>query len=150
MTEDDLIKIQEELNISLPGSYCELMTNNPYPEYEGVPNFGIYFNADVIIDENQHHRNAGWFDIEWPVHYLIIGDIGNGDLFFMATEKDDQVYICSHEAGAHPVDELEDCLEYESVQELLEEEVKFECEYQEEQHSRAERKKNKKWWQFWI
>ena len=68
----------------------------------------------------------------------------------MVIGKDEKVYFADHEAGPHPVDELEECFRSESVRGHVEHEIKMQRELDEEERIAEGQRKNKNWWQFWI
>ena len=149
-SHEELQHIQDELNIEIPQSYWEIMTNFPYPEFAEANIVVTYLKSSYVLEDTQAHRKRGWFDIDWPNHYLVIGETGCGDTYFMLAGESGPVFLADHEAGPHPVEELEKCKVANTIEEHIKETIDLEIECQEAQRRRAERKKNKKWWQFWI
>ena len=68
----------------------------------------------------------------------------------MNLEQDDRIFIAYHERGPKAIEDLELCVAAQNFQEHVNEAIKNEQEYQEEKRLIEERKKNKKWWEFWI
>lgn len=150
MKPEDIQLIETALGLKLPDSYVEVVLNYPCPEIADVCESGLFSDPLWVIQVNQEHRRGGWFGMDWPPHFFAIGDDGCGDTYFMVIGKDDRVYFADHECGPSFETELEDCASSESVQEHVEKELDLVRELEEEEMRQAERRKNKKWWQFWI
>jgi hypothetical protein len=150
MKPEDLQRIEEVLGLRLPESYASLILNYPCPENEYIREHELFSDPEKVIRANQEHRKNGWFYLDWPGHFFVIGDDGCGDTYFMVIGKDESVYFADHEAGPSYETHLDDCFSSGSVAEHIEEVLETEREFQEEVRRRDERRKNKKWWQFWI
>ncbi len=150
MNDNDIKLIEASLKISLPTSYKTLILNHPCPDNQDICNHGLFNDAQHLIDENINHRTNGWFDMDWPDNFLLIGDDGCGDTYFMVLGKDEHVYFADHECGPSYQDDLDGCLSHETVTDHLENLLEIERELDREEKELAERRANKKWWQFWI
>ncbi len=150
MNEKDIQKIEQALGLKVPESYAQVVLNYPCPEAEDICQHGLFNDPDLVIHSNVEHRKNGWFGFDWPEKHFAIGDDGCGDTYFMIMDGDERVYFADHEAGPAFWENLEDCCSANSLKEHIDEQMEQEKEFQEEQARKADRKKNKKWWQFWI
>jgi hypothetical protein len=87
MTEQDCLRIETELQITLPAEYRKAVVNFPLRFDMGNSASFLWDDADALIRENQELRTtkqaAGWFEIGhvgWPHHFYFIG----GDVEFSA------------------------------------------------------------------
>ena len=79
MVEDDLNRIERELQIALPEAYRHLMVNFPVPALAGNTDSGLSDNADQLIKDNQEMRGATWWlPLEWPEYFYCLGVDGGG------------------------------------------------------------------------
>jgi hypothetical protein len=147
MTAIDLVKIERKLNITLPESYKTVFLTKL-----SLPNCSEFFYtaSDDVIRETELHREEGWFEIDWPKNYIVVGITGCGDTYFMVAGGGSLVYFADHEGGPHPIEALEECVIFETVEQYIEEGIQIALEIEEEECRVEERRANKKWWQFWI
>ena len=150
MKFEEVERIEAALGLRLPDAYKSVALNHPCPESEDISWHGLYRDAERVMEVNAEHRANGWFGIDWPDDYFVIGDTGCGDSYFIVVGESDKVYLADHEGGPHPTTQLGDCVSSETISAHVEQEMASEREFQEEERLSAERRKNKKWWQFWL
>lgn len=73
MTEDDLNRIERELQITLPMAYRQLMVTFPIPALAGNTDSGLSDNADKLMEDNRYVRGKGWSPLQWPNHFYCLG-----------------------------------------------------------------------------
>lgn len=144
MTDEEVAQIQQTLGATLPDWYVQQLRTYPLPE----PDESLFDSAERIIRENQELRRDGWFDMPWPTGFFVIGTTGAGDPFFILPERPDRrVFWADHEGGAAPAwENLPEMVFSETIAEYLEECRRTIADV----NAIVERRKNKKWWQFWI
>ncbi len=150
MTPEDVSRIEHALEISLPETYASIVLDYPCAHSKEICEYGFFKDPEWVIKRNEQHRTDGWFGIDWPRHYFVIGEDGAGNTYFMVLGEDESVYFADHEAGPHPVQQLEECLAFETLQEHVDNEIRIDLEFEEEDRVREEQKRNKRWWQFWL
>ena len=149
MKDSDFLQIETELDIQLPDSYRSFLSNYPEEADEDIKSSILISDAKQLVTENLLHRQHGWFGFDWPEHYLVVGNSGCGDTYFMVLGKDERVYFADHETGPDPMKELDECWSSESLQEHMEEALEIKREIEEEDRLKEERRKNRKWWEIW-
>ena len=61
----------------------------------------FYSDADEIIKETKCFRDEGFFGLNWPKKYLVIGDDGAGSVYFIdLNQTNSPVYFADHEHAA--------------------------------------------------
>lgn len=97
ITREDLTKIEVELNIRLAADYAEALLEDPF-EGRGQE---FCTRADEIIEQTKWYREEGFYGLEWPDNYLVIGDDGAGDANFIdLTLISSPVFFADHEYAA--------------------------------------------------
>lgn len=148
MTPSDFARIEQNLGITLPASYRAFLAAYPSEADEDIRSHALFASPDRVIEENISHRKDGWFRIPWPHHYFVVGDDGCGDTYFMVLGKDERIYLADHEAGPHPMDDIDDCYVSESLQQHMEDQLEIARESERRAREKAARRANRKWWEF--
>src|SRR5687768_1468178 len=93
MNDDDIQRIERELEINLPEEYARLLRKDPF--VGGA--YGFYGEADDIVNENLFMRHEGYVR-PWPMTWLIVGDDGAGNDYFLDLDRvPSQVFFLDHE-----------------------------------------------------
>jgi hypothetical protein len=154
--------LEKELGITLPPYYRTILEQYPF-ERESQPDlYELFGDIDHIIEENLYYRQHCWFGRLWPAYYLVIGEDGLGNVYFIDTlNPNTAVYNANHDEYpsqrqlydlSPPIIIAQPSLE-EYVKDLkrdIAEGEEMERVEQEKEAARQERRRNKKWWQFWI
>ncbi len=137
MESTDIKHIEEELGIKLPEFYVSTMLNYPFSDDSWGAEFSLCNDPKHVIDLN------GVFDKQDEC--FSIGSDGGEFYYFIKLNADDKVYIFDLEGSdSHKTVEAKSWKEYLTQIENLQEQ------FRQEEQTELERKKNKKWWQFWI
>ena len=145
MTPEAFHRIEQAFSVTLPDWYRRQVVEYPFAE----PDDALYSDEESIVRANQELRRDGWFRFPWPREFFIIGDDGCGDYWFIVPSTGDKrIFIADHEGGPAPAfDKLGEML----VQaEAMEQYVSDTREIIRDVAQIRERRRNKKWWQFWI
>jgi hypothetical protein len=145
----DLKYVEDTLGLKLPDWYTQRLLEYPFPE----PEPELYHDAQTVIQNNLELRRDGWFGYHpWPREFFAIGDDGCGDYYFIVPSRDDRrIFMANHEGGPSPsIESLHEMELHGSLAEHIEEQLGFLNEYELEEAALEERRRNKKWWQFWI
>ncbi|MGC3957965.1 MAG: SMI1/KNR4 family protein [Verrucomicrobiota bacterium] len=97
MNAEELARIEEELSVSLPLAYREIVLR---PEFQGEAAGFMEFtgDADELIGLNLEARKEGFFGVKWPEHYLIIGEDGAGNSYFTDLKREHPaVFLADYE-----------------------------------------------------
>jgi hypothetical protein len=138
MQSTDIKFIETKLGIKLPEFYISTMLNYPFDEDSWGAEFQLSNNTNYIVDIN------GIFESK-DKNFAIGSDGGEFIYFIKLNENNGKVYIFDLEnSPAHMSVEAESWKEYLTQIEKLHYEIK------QDELEDFERKKNKKWWQFWI
>ena len=147
MTPGDLERIEKELDLVLPRAYREFMQSGEFGEGdEGTQDLtGV---AGEVIELTKDLRTNGFYGAKWPDNYLVIGDDGAVDYYFTDIQKErPAVFFADHELTTNKdrlvISEKD---QYQTFSEFWE----FIQEMNEATEQSFERRKNKRWWQFWI
>ncbi len=137
MSTSDIAKIEDALNFKLPQFYIETMLNYPFPLDSFAAEFLLCTDVQAIIGKNS------LFSPE-EGKFAISGD--GGELtFYIKLNGEEKVYIYDLERSSiHHTVETETWNDYVKSMQQTEEEIL------QEELLEIERKKHKKWWQFWI
>ena len=121
MNLDDIRKIEQELEINLPGHYIKYITNLPTVLTELKEQLGelpfLYDNPEQLILLNQHlgfHRSDKFIK-----HKLCIGENGGGDYYLidLNVSTNEKVYLLDHEESVENYYNKEtDTWEWESLE----------------------------------
>ncbi|MDR3457571.1 MAG: SMI1/KNR4 family protein [Verrucomicrobiae bacterium] len=144
MTPAAFNRIEQEFGVTLPDWYRRQLLKYPFIKGDDA----LYADEAGIVRANQELRRDGWFGFPWPREFFVIGDTGCGDYFFIVPATGDQrIFIADHEGGPAPaIDHLGEMVQAETIEQYVSETLEFIREVE----KRAERRQNKKWWQFWI
>jgi hypothetical protein len=143
VTNEQLQRVEKRFALSLPEWYRSRVIDYPVADSE----LALYDDESSLIRENEELRRDGWYDFHWPSEFFVIGETGCGDSFFIVPSTDDRrIFIADHEGGPEPaMQNLDEMVAAENV-ELHVAEWR---EGLEEAEHMAERRRNKKWWEFW-
>ena len=95
---DSIGQIENELQVTLPQAYQQLLLSYPFADDPDPYNWEMFGHVKAIIGENKSYRDKGFFGVQWPSNYLIIGSDGFGNLYFLALSRgDDVVYFADHD-----------------------------------------------------
>lgn len=76
MTEEDVDRIERELNVRLPGEYRQVVCNFPIPADRGTSDSFLWDDPDALIELNCEYRE-GYAGLDpWPDSLFMIGDDG--------------------------------------------------------------------------
>ena len=144
MTPEAFNRIEQEFGVTLPDWYRRQILKYPFVEGDDA----LYSDEKSIVDANQEVRRDGWFGFPWPPEFFVIGDTGCGDSFFIVPSTGDKrIFIADHEGGPAPsFDKLGKMVQSETIEKYVSETLEF----IHEGEKMDERRRNKKWWQFWI
>ena len=144
MTEAELRSIEDALAIALPNMYREVMRNYPFALDSFANDCEIPNDPTRIIQKNKELRVNGFFGRPWPNHFFAFGDDGGGNEHYLDLRNDPSpVFLADHEGSE----------DYKLASDLATWVADRKLEYaawDEEDRLRAERRQNRKWWQFWI
>lgn len=97
MNAEDFARIEEELSLTLPPAYREIVQR---PEFQGEAAGFLEFSgdADEVIGLNLELRRDGFYGVKWPNHYLVIGEDGAGNHYFTDLKRElPAVFLADHE-----------------------------------------------------
>ncbi len=146
----DIDRIERELDIELPEEYKSILLAYPFAHDSVVYEDDLFGDAATLISRNQESGQYGFMVHDWPSHYLVIGTDGAGNDFFIDLQAaGSAVYIADHEVTSKSK-RLEYRLTAPSITDFVDLLKKQEAEFEEEERQAAERRLNRKWWQFWL
>jgi hypothetical protein len=100
MSDEDLDAIEAALGLVLPTEYRRALRELPGDLDADVRAHELYDSRERVIEETLARRN-GASDGAWKHDYVVIGDSGCGDLFFLdVSELPAAIYCLSQETGA--------------------------------------------------
>lgn len=146
MTEDELAKIEAELNLILPDAYKKLMLNHPgfFKQHE------LCDYVDPLVYDNRTLRARGFVTMNWPKEYFAFGSDGAGNYYFLTTSPfDGHVYYADHVRKTGP-EQLEKSLAFESLEKLVESLRERWGVIRGEALRMNQRIENRRWWEFWV
>jgi hypothetical protein len=133
----DIKHIETKLGIKLPQFYVSTMLNYPFDENSWGTEFQLCDDFNYILDINGIFKSTD--------ECFVIGSDGGEYYYFIKLNKEDKVYIFDLEnSPAHLSTAAESWDEYLTQIEKVDFDIK------QEELEIMEKKKNKKWWQFWI
>ena len=103
MTEAEVARIAEELNLVLPSDYRHVLTHYPIRYAVGTTNEPVWDDADAIIERNRElrrpRRSLGVDYQPLPERFLFIGDDGAGwqNLLDLESPEPTAVYVMEFE-----------------------------------------------------
>lgn len=137
MIQSDINRIEEKLGFSLPTFYIETMLNYPLPENSFGEEFMLTNSVEILLDCNGIFKKNDLC--------FAIGSDGGEFIYYVKLDGQETVYIYDLEnSDAH------NSVEADNWEMYLENIRKVHREIEEDEKRQIERKKNKKWWQFWI
>lgn len=133
----EIAKIETQLNLKLPQFYVETMLNYPFPLDSFAAELLLCADVQGVLDNNSlFSPEEGKF---------VIGGDGGEWTYYIKLNGEEKVYIYDLERSyMHNAIETETWNDYIKSMELQEERIL------QDELLEAERKKHKKWWQFWI
>ncbi len=144
MPPEDFARIEASLGLQLPEWYVRRLRQYPLSE----PDESLFDSADWTIRENERFRADGYFGSPWPRDFFVIGESGSGDPFFIRPgTADERIFWADHEGGPAPHESNLSEMEFSPT---LDEYIAQTKEQMIEIEQEMERRKNKKWWQFWL
>ncbi len=154
MDNNDISTIEQALDLKLPQEYRQVLFSYPFEAGTDIYDRDLYHRVEAIIEQNKMHRELGFFGQKWPEHYLVIGNDLFGNLHFMdLTRPEGFVFFADHEDTTYSstIEAEEEAASLsEWVKATKEREARVRAEHEQWMRSTAERKRNKRWWQFWI
>jgi SMI1 / KNR4 family (SUKH-1) len=97
ITRKDLARIKAELAIHLPNGYSTVLLEDPFKGEAQE----FYGEADEILKQTKWNRDEGFFGLEWPDNYLVVGDDGAGNQYFIDLNRPESpVFFVDHEYAA--------------------------------------------------
>ena len=137
MLTSEIQFIEDELGIQLPAFYIKTMLDYPFAEDSFASEFLLCNSPEGILEYNSGYKPSA--------EAFTIGTDGGENTYFIKLDEDGQVYVFDLEA---PDDTLK--LEAATWDEYLKQIEALHEEIRQDELFMAERKRNKKWWQFWI
>ena len=143
MTESDLNRIKQVLNISLPREYREAVCPYPFAPDSSLADYALPNDADRVIEMNILSRECEWDGEVSPIHWFVFGhDGGECSYFLDLTLPNSPVLAISIEGGG-PYEEAP------TLAAFIESYLQVDEEVDREFAAKAARRKARKWWQFW-
>ena len=144
MVSDDLDRIERELIVRLPGNYRALVLTYPLGLGPSGPDYELLDDPGQIITINRQYRDDGFFGMPWPAHFFSFGGDGNGNAYYLDLRKEPSpVYFADHEGSLYSE-------QWPSLEVWLAEQIKEQAELEEEERTRAQRRAQRRWWEFWV
>jgi len=135
MSTSDITKIEAQLNIKLPQFYIETMLNYPFPLDSFAAALLLCADVKGILDNNSI------FHPEDKV--FAIGSDGGELIYYLKLNGEEKVYIYDFESS-----EVNHTVEA-TWSDYLKSMQQTEAEILQDRLLEIERKKSRKWWQFW-
>ena len=150
MKIEEIELLESEFDIEFPDVYRETLLNYPlsYVAEE------IINSLDVLTEKNREIRENGFWGVDVPNSFWLIGldGMGGGDFIDTSTEE---TYVHIFDHATPPKDmydkgQLRPKLYSEHISEFIEEDQQA---IEEEETRKEELRRaveNRRWWQFWI
>ena len=87
MTNDELDQIEARLAISLPPEYRQFAANYPADLDADIRAHDIYDRAETVISATERLRLRPIPEMPWSDSYVVIGDSGCGDWYFLDLDE---------------------------------------------------------------
>lgn len=143
MTESDLNRIEQVLNISLPREYRAVVSRYPFAPNSSLADYALPNDADRVIEMNVLSRECEWDSEASPIHWFVFGhDGGECSYFLDLTRPNSPVFAISIEGGG-PSEEAPTLADFIEINLQIDEEGDREF------AEKAAWRKARKWWQFW-
>ena len=104
MNDNDLGRIERELSVTLPPEYRALQLSYPNDLDSDIREHEIFDDAERVIAETKLARSNDFMTSSWQAAYVVIGDSGCGDWYFLDTTQSPAPVRCWN----HEIDEIED------------------------------------------
>lgn len=137
MLASEIKVIEKELGIKLPDFYIQTMLNYPFPGDSFAAELTLCNNVRGIIDNNSI--------FEKKQNCFAVGSDGGELIYFIRINEGEKVYIYDYEQS-----DINLSIEAKSWNEYLRNLEGIDKKIVEDTLKMAEKKRNKKWWQFWI
>lgn len=149
MTAEDVSKIELEIGLALPADYQQVLLRYPFASEGNAYCDELFGDAGYLIDTNRAYREGSFFGQTWPRHYLIIGDDGAGNVYFLDLARESlSVFVADHETTSAR-NYLAVSEEAPSLGALVQQIRRQQAEAKAEEQEEVERHRNRRWWQFW-
>ena len=144
MLPEDFAKIESSLGLKLPEWYVNHLRVYPFSESD----YHLFDSAEWTIRQNERLRADGYFGAPWPYEFFAIGESGSGDPFFIRLGKTyERIFWADHECGPVPAESNLAEMEFAPT---LDAYIAQHKELMIEIAQQVERRRSKKWWQFWV
>lgn len=150
MTPEDLLEIERSLNVQLPEDYSRVLIQYPFEEGSDPYYYSLFGKPDAIIGDTQSYRINSFFGQEWPPSFLVIGNNGAGNAYYLDLNRPvSPVFEADHEitSARKYLAVSEVASNIEAWVEITRRELE---EFEAEERAAEERRRNRKWWQFWL
>lgn len=137
MIQSDIDTIQEKLGIDLPSFYIDTMLTYPFPKNSFGEEFMLTNSVEILLDCNVVFSKED--------KCFAVGTDGGEFIYYIKLNGEETVYIFDMEKS-----DSHNSVEASSWKIYLESITKVHQEIEDDERLEAERKKYKKWWQFWI
>jgi len=138
MNAQDIKTIEAKVGMALPEFYCATMLNYPFPVDSFAAEFLLPNDLARLLSDNEDPGNYPGIDKA----FMIGGDGGEERYFIDLASTSSQVFAFDLETGIHTAKATD-------WQQYLDQIAASLREIEEDERLRAERKANKKWWEFW-
>ena len=137
MFKSEIETVEKRLKIRLPIFYINTMLNYPYSDDSFAAEFNLCKDVEGII------RNNSIFDQNEKC--FAVGSDGGEYIYFIRIGEGEKVYIYDYERSDKHLS-----IESETWSNYLIKIEKLQKEILRDELIMTERRKNRKWWQFWI
>lgn len=96
MTEQDLMRIERELDIHLPDDYRKAVLNYPIRADRGTSDSWLFDDAEALVELNAEYRQGFGELPPWPAHYFIVGETDCMPYFVDLTKSPSPVFSADH------------------------------------------------------
>ena len=144
MTSGQLDRVERELGIRLPNDYRAMVLTYPAELGPSGPDYELLDDPEQLIKINLLFREQGFFGMPWPARFFSFGGDGNGNEYYLDLRQEPSpVYFADHEGTMYSE-------QWPSLAAWLEERIREQSEWEEDERVRAARNAGKRWWKFWI
>jgi hypothetical protein len=74
MTLEHLTLMEQQLHVTLPTAYKQVVTTFPWPEFAGGTEFSLWDDAALNVERTLEYREGYGGAPPWPLDYIHIGD----------------------------------------------------------------------------
>ena len=143
--EDVLGRMELEFAVNLPREYREAITDFPLTGDGQEPL--LFENPDSIHAINRRYREEGFRGCLWPPELFVIGGNSVGDVYFLDLSREiSPVFAVTYDMEGFDPAAIDRLIQSASFSQWVEELSLGQDWFREVQ----ERRRGKKWWQFWI